>query len=121
MVFSKTLICTFLTKVVENLNAAEYFTHEKSYCSVPHTSAEFANVNFMTPLPSEEINPGTGSATKEFAEKYHPLRQRTVREETTKGKAGALPPAVYTNKQDSTKVDLLTGLGNDFNAGDQPE
>ena len=107
-------------KVVENLNAAEYFTHEKSYCSVPHTSAEFANVNFMTPLPSEEINPGTGSATKEFAEKYHPLRQRTVREETTKDKAGALPPAVYTNKQDSTKVDLLTELGNDFNSGDQP-
>ena len=63
----------------------------------------------------------TESATKEFAEKYHPLRQRTVREETTKDKAGALPPAVYTNKQDSTKVDLLTGLGNDFNAGDQPE
>ena len=106
---------------MENLNAAEYFTHEKSYCSVPHTSAGFANVNFMIPLPSEEINPGTESATKEFAEKYHPLRQRTVREETTKDKAGALPPAVYTNKQDSTKVDLLTGLGNDFNAGDRPE
>ena len=100
---------------------SQYFTHEKSYCSVPHTSAEFANVNFMPPLPSDEINPETESATKEFAEKYHPLRQRTVREETTKDKAGALPPAVYTNKQDSTKVDLLTGLGNDFNAGDQPE
>ena len=153
-VFSKTLICTFLTTVVENLNAvshfkhetftalqyfqdfgiiseeslkrvrkwaARYFTHEKSYYPVPNTSTDFANVNFMRPLPSEEINPGTESATKEFAEKYHPLRQRTVREETTKDKAGALPAAVYTNKQDSTKVDLLTGLGNDFNSGDQPE
>ena len=56
---------------MENLSAAKYFTHEKSYCSVPHTSAEFANVNFMPPLPSDEINPETESATKEFAEKYH--------------------------------------------------
>ena len=42
----------------------------------------------------------------EFVEKYRPLRQWTVREETTKDKAGALPLAVYTRKQDSTKVDL---------------
>ena len=74
----------------------------------------------MRPLPSEEINPETESAMKEFVEKYRPLRQRTVREETTKGKARALPPAVYTKQQDSTKVDLLAGLGNDFNSGDQP-
>ena len=100
--------------------AARYFTHEKSYYPVPHTSTEFANVNFVPPLPSEKINPETESAVKEFAARYLPLRQRTVREETAKDKAGALPPAVYTKKQDSTKVDLLTGLGNDFNSGDQP-
>ena len=28
---------------------------------------------------------------------YRPVRQRTVRSETTKDKAGALPPAVYSN------------------------
>ena len=44
----------------------------------------------------------------------------TVREETNKGKAGTLPPAVYSKQQDSTKEDLLAGLGNDFNSGDQP-
>ena len=32
---------------MENLNVAKYFTHEKSYYSVPHTSAEFSNVNFI--------------------------------------------------------------------------
>ena len=48
------------------------------------------------------------------------MRQRTVREETTKGQAGAPPLAVYTKQQDSTKVNLLTGLGNNFNSGDQP-
>ena len=32
---------------------------------------------------------------KEWAEHYRPVRQRTVRSETTKDKAGAIPPAVY--------------------------
>ena len=32
---------------------------------------------------------------KEWLESYRPVRQRTVRSETTKDKAGALPPAVY--------------------------
>ena len=31
----------------------------------------------------------------EWLENYRPVRQRTVRSETTKDKAGALPPAVY--------------------------
>ena len=45
---------------------------------------------------------------KEFVEKYRPVRQRTVRGETTADKAGALPPAVYTEQSaDCTKVDLV--------------
>ena len=80
---------------------------------VPHT--EFANVNLMRPLPSKGINPEFESTMKEFVEKYRLLRQRTVREETNKEKARALPPAVYTKKEESIKVDLLVGLGNDFN------
>ena len=44
---------------------------------------------------------------KEFVEKYRPVRQRTVRGETTTDKAGALPPAVYAEQSaDCTKVDL---------------
>ena len=35
---------------------------------------------------------------KEFVERYRPLRQRTIREETTKGKTGALPLGVYTKR-----------------------
>ena len=85
--------------------ATQYFTHEKSYYRVPHTGTEFASVNFMRPLPSEEINPETESAMKEFLEKYRSLSQRTAREETTKGKAGALQLASYTKQQDSTKVE----------------
>ena len=88
--------------------AAKYISHEKSYYPVPRTGTEFANVSFMRPLPSEEINLETESAMKEFVEKYRTLR--IVREETTKDKAGALPPAVNTKKRDLTKVDLLAGL-----------
>ena len=46
------------------------------------------------------------------------MRQRTAREESTRDKAGALPPAVYTREQDFNKVDLMAGLGNDFNTED---
>ena len=46
------------------------------------------------------------------------MRQRTAREESTRDKAGALPPAVYTKEQDFNKVDLMAGLGNDFNTED---
>ena len=58
------------------------------------------------------------SVRKEFVEKYRPVRQRTVREESTKDKAGTLSPAVYTRQQDFSKVDLMAGLGNYFNTKD---
>ena len=35
---------------------------------------------------------------KELVDRYRPVRQRTVRSETTKDKAGALPPAVYSSQ-----------------------
>jgi len=50
---------------------------------------------------------------KELVEKYCPVRQRTVRGETTKDKAGALPLAVYTQQHNFNKEDLMAGLAND--------
>ena len=77
---------------------------------------EFANINFMQPLLSEEISPDTETAVKELVEKYHPVRDRTVRGETTEdqaeNKAAALPSAVYSKEQDCNRVDLMEGLGN---------
>ena len=94
---------------------AKYFTHDKSYYPVPQTSMEFANINFMQLLLSEEISPKTETAMKELVEKYRPVRQRTVRGETTKDKAGALPPAIYLKEQDCDRADLMEVLGNDLN------
>ena len=39
---------------------------------------------------------------KEWAEHYRPVRQRTVRSEATKDKAGALPPAVHEKAKSGT-------------------
>ena len=76
---------------------------------------KFANINFMQPLLSEEISPETETVMKELAEKHRPVRQRKVRGETTKDKAEALPPAVYSKERDCDRVDLMEGLGNDLN------
>ena len=51
-------------------------------------------VSFMAPLPAEQVTPETERQI-EWLENYRPGRQRTVRSETTKDKAGTLPPAVY--------------------------
>lgn len=41
---------------------------------------------------------------REWLESYRPVRQRTVRSETTKDKAGALPPAVYRKPPESSEL-----------------
>jgi len=43
----------------------------------------------------QETSDGISWAMKEFVVRYRPVRQRTVHSETTKQRAGALPPAVY--------------------------
>ena len=43
---------------------------------------------------------------KKWAEHYRPVRQRTVRSETTKDKAGALSPAVYEKPKTGTWSEL---------------
>ena len=56
----------------------------------------------MTSLPAENIRKDAKITMKEWAEHYRPVRQRTVRSETTKDKAGALPPAVYEKAKSGT-------------------
>ena len=57
----------------------------------------FKDVRFMTPLLPDELSKGEEQTMKDWLENYRPVRQRTVRCETTKDKAGTLPPAVYSN------------------------
>ena len=56
----------------------------------------------MTSLSAENIPKEAEITMKEWAEHYRPARQRTARSETTKDKAGALPPAVYEKAKPGT-------------------
>ena len=69
---------------------AKYFTHPSPY-------NPFKDVRFMTPLPPDELSKGEEQTMKDWLENYRSVRQRTVRSETTKDKAGTPPPAVYSN------------------------
>ena len=64
---------------------------------MPQTEMSLRDVRFMTPLPPDELSKGEEQTMKDWLENYRPVRQRTVRCETTKDKAGTLPPAVYSN------------------------
>ena len=76
--------------------AAKYFTHDRSYYPVPDTSMPLSALSTMA-LPAVQIVTKEDEAVmKDWMENYRPVRQQTVRSETTKDKAGALPPAVYS-------------------------
>ena len=65
---------------------------------------ELADVEVMKPQTAARIDPPIEVAMKELVDKYRPVRQRTMRSETTKDKAGALPPAVYYSQPPHSKV-----------------
>ena len=75
----------------------EYFTYPSSYYPVPQNVMSFKDVRFMTPLPLDELSKGEEQTTKDWLKNYRPVRQRIVSSETTKDKAGTLPPAVNSN------------------------
>ena len=85
--------------------SAKYFTHDKSFYPIPPSSMELADVEVNKPLTAARIDPPIIEvAMKELVDKYRPVRQRTVRRETTKDKAGALAPAVYYTQPPHPKV-----------------
>ena len=61
-------------------------------------------VRFMTPIPPDELSKGDEQTMKDWLENYRPMRQRTLRSETTKDKAGTLPPVVYSNANPNATV-----------------
>ena len=77
---------------------------DKSFYPIPTSSMELADVEVMKPPTAARIDPPIGVGMKELVDKYRPMRGRTVRSETTKDKAGALPPAVYYTQPPQCKV-----------------
>ena len=89
----------YIEGIVEANNevGGEILYTPSSYFPVTQTGMSFKDVRFMTPLPPGEVSKGEEQTMKDWLENYRPVRQRTVRSETTKDKAGTLPPAVYSN------------------------
>ena len=61
----------------------------------------------MTPLPPDELSKGEEQTMRDWLENYRPVRQRTVRSETTKDTPGTLPPAVYSNANPNSTVSVF--------------
>ena len=90
--------------------AAKYFTHDRSYYPVPDTSMPLSALSTMALPAVQRVTKEDEAAMKEWMENCRPVRQRTVRSETTKDKAGALPPAVYSQaKQKNIPMWSLIG------------
>ena len=65
----------------------------------------FRDVQFLTPFPSKGLSKRDEETVKDWLENYRPVRQRTMRSETTKDKAGALPPAACAKQKVSFTAD----------------
>ena len=80
--------------------AAHYFTNKRSYYPVPSNSIRFWNIPFLPPLPTVQMNDENQEYMREWARNNgKSVRQRTVRQETTKYKAGTLPLNMYERTQ----------------------
>ena len=69
--------------------AAKYFTHDRSYYPVPDTSMPLSALSTMALPAVQRVTKKDEAVMKEWMENYRPVRQRTVRSETTEDKAGA--------------------------------
>ena len=73
----------------------KYFTHPSSYYPVPTSRPSLKDMPMLKKLPSVRKSEAEKKDMLNWAQDYRPLRQRTVRGETTKDKAGTLPICLY--------------------------
>ena len=101
-----TIVKEFLKRISKW--AAKYFTHSSSYYPVPEKHMSTSKTcDIHCSSPSVNMTSEDQQLMKEWIESFRPVRQRTVRGETTEDKAGALPPSVYTKHQRQPNVYIL--------------
>ena len=101
---------------------AFYFTHPRSWYPLPEDLIQFQKMSTMKPLPARELSLDGRQKMTEFANVYgRVVRQRSVRQETTMGKAGTLPSACYETNLPVQRVMLHhDGIHDDSDAPLQP-
>ena len=76
--------------------SAYYFTHRRSYYPVPEKSISLRDIPKMSPVPPKEMSQADQMLMREWAHEHgKAVRQRTVRQCTTKHNAGTLPLYMY--------------------------
>ena len=76
--------------------SAYYFTHRRSYYPVPENSISLRDIPKMSPMPPKEMSQADQRLKREWAQEHgKAVRQRTVRQCTTKHNAGTLPLNMY--------------------------
>ena len=106
--------------------AAYYYTHEKSYYPVVCQATPLNALPLMTHLkPATKLNDREREMMLEWAANNgKAVRQRTVRQETTKFKAGTLPLNMYaTSAQPTEKITIehVCAAGNSGEESEQGE
>ena len=86
---------------------------------MPKSSVELRDVDLMKPPPAGNVDPNIEAAMKELVDRYRPVKQRTVISESTKDKAGALPPAVYSSTPSCTRVTFQEDVQDDPGTGNE--
>lgn len=76
--------------------AAYYFTHRNSYYPVPENNICLRDIPKMSLMPNKEMSRSDQATMREWAQEHgKAVRQRTVRQCTTKHNAGTLPLNMY--------------------------
>ena len=77
-----------------------YFTNKKSYYPIPTNSLRFWDIPLLPPLPAVSMSDVHQDFMREWArDNGKSVRQRTVRQETTKYESGTLPLNMYRNEE----------------------
>ena len=87
-------------------SSAYYFTQPSSYYPVPSSQIDWKDLSRMEPLKSPLMSPEDKELMRKWARDHGKcVRHRTVRQETTKYKAGTLPLNMYQTS------DILQSVG----------
>ncbi|XP_078361460.1 uncharacterized protein LOC144645790 [Oculina patagonica] len=103
--------------------AAYYFTHRNSYYPVPENHVSLNDIPKMSPLPNKEMSQKDQSTMREWAHEHgKAVRQRTVRQCTTKHNAGTLPLNMYQKELPiGEKVTLEDNQDSEYDSGSDEE
>jgi hypothetical protein len=91
-------------------SSAKYFTSPTSYYPVPETNMHLTSLKCLClSKPHGTLNSKEDEQKmRQWCEAFRPVRQRTVRRETTMDKAGTLPITLYANSEKAQELARAT-------------